>query len=107
VYELLGSVPEKDLPLAKVSLDRNIFWRLALGWRQFANDAPYWFVIHKKPGAYQPRPVLHHKQAVTGLCDRVLHRSKRSLGNHAEVMRVETLSAQVVKLSKPVPQEQR
>ncbi len=31
----------------------------------------------KQPGASKPRPVLHHKQAVSRLCDRVLHRSKR------------------------------
>ena len=31
----------------------------------------------------------------------------RGMGNDAEVRRVEALSAQVVKLSKPVPQEQR
>ena len=31
----------------------------------------------------------------------------RRLGDHAEVRRVETVLAEVVKLSKPVPQEQR
>ena len=32
---------------------------------------------------------------------------RRGVGNHAEVRRVETVLAEVVKLSKPVPQEQR
>jgi len=48
-------VPEKDLPLAKVSLDRNIFWQRALGWCQCAHNAPCWFDMHKKPKASKPR----------------------------------------------------
>ena len=32
---------------------------------------------NKKPGESKPGPVLHHKQAVSRLCDRVLHGSKR------------------------------
>ena len=50
----------------------------------------------KQPGAPKPLPVLDHKQAVSRLCGRVLHRSKRSLGNDAEVRRLEAVSAQVV-----------
>nr|WP_255359927.1 DUF3104 domain-containing protein [Synechococcus sp. MIT S9508] len=37
----------------------------ALGWRQSAHDEPYWFVMHKKPGATKPRTSTHHKQAVS------------------------------------------
>tara|TARA_B100000073_G_C23635791_1_gene534480 strand:+ start:723 stop:968 length:246 start_codon:yes stop_codon:yes gene_type:complete len=61
---------------------------------------------NKKPGESKPGPVLHHKQAVSQLCDRVLHGSKRSLGDHAEIRRVDTLSALVVIQSVAMTAEQ-
>ena len=61
---------------------------------------------NKKPGESKPGPVLHHKQAVSQLCDRVLHGSKRSLGVHAEIRRVDTLSALVVIQSVAMTAEQ-
>ena len=68
---------------------------LGFAWLRLSSQL-FSLTANKKPGESKPGPVLHHKQAVSQLCDRVLHESKRSLGDHAEVSLVGTLSAQVV-----------
>jgi len=68
---------------------------LGFAWLRLSSQL-FSLTANKKPGESKPGPVLHHKQAVSQLCDRVLHGSKRSLGDHAEVRRVEAVPAQVV-----------